>query len=227
MSPDHQLLWAAYEAAERRGIRAASLEELKKFVDAFASATDFEKQEFVAEQCTLVTSRADAPPIREPLFERIFLPVLVEAFRDRRPNAAWWLAHFALRIAGQPRYAKHFDVATEDWFLRAALEHDSNDRRARNRLVRIREEGFRNALHELPAGVLDGHNGADANGCEELLEDLVAFEKLASPVTPQQLVFIGFCREHFLGYKDYLENRGKYPGYQAYMQQHGLKRAVP
>ena len=175
MSPEHQALWEAYAAAERRGIRVASLEGLTKFVDAFASATDFEKHQFVAEQCMHVTSRADAAPIREPLFERIVLPALVEAFRDRRPNAAWWLAHFAPRIAGQPRYAKHFAVATEDWFLQAALEHDSNDQRARSRLVRIREEGFRYALHELPAGVLYGHNGADPNQCDELLADLSAF----------------------------------------------------
>ena len=54
------------------------------------------------------------------------------------------------------------------------------------------------AVHELPAGVLDGSHGATAEACEEMLGDLEEFESLCGRLgLADHDLFIAQCRWHF------------------------------
>jgi hypothetical protein len=53
------------------------------------------------------------------------------------------------------------------------------------------------AVHELPAGVLFGANGATEAECKELMEDLLEFERLTTQLGRNNVEFIEGCRWHF------------------------------
>jgi hypothetical protein len=57
--------------------------------------------------------------------------------------------------------------------------------------------GLQYAVHELPAGVLYGANGANAKQCAELMEDLHEFETLCGELDRKHNAFVESCRWHF------------------------------
>ncbi len=80
---------------------------------------------------------------------------------------------------------------------------------------------LRYAVHELPAGVLYGPNGASAKECAELVTDLNEFEVLCRELGQDQSVFIERCRWHFEHYPHYLERRRHFNSYAQYIEGRG------
>lgn len=73
------------------------------------------------------------------------------------------------------------------------------------------------AVHELPAGVLDGPMGASAEACAEMLEGLEEFQGLCSRLgLDDHAEFIEGCRWHFEHYPHYLGRRRHFTNYEDY-----------
>jgi len=74
------------------------------------------------------------------------------------------------------------------------------------------------AVHELPAGVLDGADGATAEACEEMLVELEEFRSLCLRLgLEDHLNFIEQCRWHFEHYPHYLSRSRHIASYEVYV----------
>lgn len=80
---------------------------------------------------------------------------------------------------------------------------------------------LRYAVHELPAGILDGPDGATAKQCAELMETVNEFERLCRGLGHNHDAFIKGCRWHFEHYAHYLGRRRHFGSYQQYVQDRG------
>ena len=76
--------------------------------------------------------------------------------------------------------------------------------------------GLHYAVHELPAGVLFGSDGANHKQCNELMADLNEFEQLCLELALPQPEFIEACRWHFDHYPHYLGRRRHFESYAQY-----------
>src|SRR5262249_24513856 len=96
---------------------------------------------------------------------------------------------------------------------------DPADQRSRQRLLETIAERLRYSLHEIPAGVLYGIDGASPQQCQELEEELDEFCRYVGQEKVEQryAALIRSCRLHFRAYRDYLLNRERYSSYQEYL----------
>ena len=78
---------------------------------------------------------------------------------------------------------------------------------------------MRYSIHEVPAGVLYGIDGASPEQCRELEEELDEFCRLVEQEQLDQRFadLIRICRLHFRAYRDYLLNRERYGNYEAFL----------
>jgi hypothetical protein len=79
---------------------------------------------------------------------------------------------------------------------------------------------FEYTLHELPAGVLFGADGATIEQCEELLNDLTRYEEVCSKLSIDPIVLVDECRFYYLHYKNYLTIYKDYIGFADYLDKH-------
>jgi hypothetical protein len=78
-------------------------------------------------------------------------------------------------------------------------------------------------VHELPAGILFGANGASPDECRELMEGLDEFARLCLRLQlTDHAEFIENCRWHFEHYPHYLGRRRHFHDYESYIRdRHG------
>jgi hypothetical protein len=225
MLTDHQReLWEAYEAAEDRAPRAEKLRALDAFLDVLEPSPPVEWYPWARSIAEQVVDHGVNLVIRRPLFERAVFPALLDGYQARLPGSARWLAGLSQQLLGCPACRERLqpEEATELGLLLAAIRHDPGDRRSRLRLIEKIADRLRFSLHEVPAGVLYGMDGASPEQCQELEAELEEFCRLIAQDQMQEpyAELIGACRHHFRGYRDYLLNREKYESYAAYLSQH-------
>lgn len=84
------------------------------------------------------------------------------------------------------------------------------------------------AVHELPAGVLWGANGASRDQCAEMMTGLEEFEGICARLELEDHAdFIEGCRWHFDHYPHYLERRRHFTDYATYVRDRGGPLTVP
>src|SRR5262249_61642644 len=90
------------------------------------------------------------------------------------------------------------EEATELGLLLAAIRHDPGDRRSRLRLIERIADRLRFSLHEIPAGVLYGMDGASPEQCQELEAELDEVWRLVAKDKMQERYadLVGACRHH-------------------------------
>ena len=85
------------------------------------------------------------------------------------------------------------------------------------------------AVHELPAGVLDGADSATPEACEEMLVELEEFRTLCLRLgLEDHRDFLEQCRWHFEHYAHYLNRQRHFTSYETYIvDRAGPVRVVP
>jgi hypothetical protein len=225
MLTDHQRkLWEAYEAAEDRAPRAEKLRALDAFLDVLVTSPPVEWYPWARSIAEQLVDHGVNLAIRRPLFERAVFPALLDGYQARLPGSARWLAGLSQQLLGCPACRERLqpEAATELGLLSAAIRHDPGDRRSRLRMIEKIADHLRFSLHELPAGVLYGMDGASLEQCQELEAELDEFCRLIAQeqMHKRYAELIRACRHHFRGYRDYLLHREKYESYAAYLSQH-------
>jgi hypothetical protein len=199
-------LWEDYIAAEHDRIRDVTMPALDRFIDALLQQPS-EEWMLWAKDLAAGISDSDADiPVRFPLFRRVLLPALARGVLAKEPGPARWLAHFGLLsfhsdLAGLPT-----NLRTPVDLLREALRVDPTDVRARERIIAQHRSFLEYTVHELPAGVLYGQNGATATECLELLELLEEFKTHveAAGRRPEFEALIAECELHYRRYREYI-----------------------
>lgn len=213
--------WEAYERAEDGYDRTEKLRCLEAFLGSLEESSSSEWFPWARSLAEQVIDHSRALKIRRPLFERALFPALLDGYRLRVPGSARWLAGFHQQLLQCDELLAQLpeEDRSEQGLLRTALASDPNDRRTRSRLIDITADYLKYTLHELPAGVLDGANGATPEKCAELLDYLDAFTRLLGPglAQDQYAELIARCRFHFREYAEYLNNREEYINYSDYL----------
>ena len=164
-------------------------------------------------------------PLREPLFARIIGPYLVSAFQKKRKDSERYLAYFYPHFRNMPAAQKLIDVPDPPPpmdLLAQAYRRDPDDVQTQNALVQYYAQQFAYAVHEVPFGVLYGHDGATIAECGKWQKDLAIFEEAVQRrgLTEKYAVSIHYWDFHFRGYADYLTHREQYRNYEGYTEKH-------
>lgn len=223
LAPAQAALWQSYLAAEARGLRAETLSTLRAFVDALQAGPAEQRQGFAAEFCRLAADEGARMPRREPLFAGILAPYLLAAYDRGDDHAGRRLAFFREGFWQlHPSHPLHQSAPLPLDLLREAFQEDPGDARTRELLLRLLENDFDYAIHEVPAGVLRGNKGMTVAECREAEEDLALFRAVAEAhgVTAQYEADMHEWAFHFHGYADYLTHRAEYGNYAAYIKRH-------
>jgi hypothetical protein len=214
-------LWEEYERAESRAPRAEKLLALRAFLDALVVSPNTEWFPWARSIAEQVVDQGVKLVIRQPLFERAVFPALLAGYQARLPGHARWLAGLSKHLWRCPSCREQLqpDEATDVALLRMAISHDPTDRRSLLRLIEKIADRLRYSLHEIPAGVLYGIDGASPEQCHELEKELDEFCRLVAQEQMEERYaeLIRACRLHFRAYRDYLLNRGKYSSYAEYL----------
>jgi hypothetical protein len=155
----------------RKGAEASLA--IGRFAASFAS--EMEREVWV--RTNLPTLAADGARLPHELFTQVVLPVLL-AGRDRHePFALLWMVkladnfHSDMRLATAMNYAP---VAILDELLEAAPDH------VEARLLRLDAaiDWLRFCVHEWPAGILYGMNGATLAECGEIRAEVAVARRI-------------------------------------------------
>ena len=213
-------LWTAYLETETLYLRSERNAALERFLDSFVTLPKQIQHEWALQ--FLTEPDLQDVTIRMPLFRRVLLPQLRFAVDDRIPRCAYWLSRHAQLI-----YKCHDaipdlpDTYTEHGLLLTAIDHDPNDDTARHRLVELISSHLDYTLHELPWGVLYGHDGATIPQCEEMLaelDDFVGHVKRLGLIDNYSDL-ISDCRSHYRSYAIYLADPGGASSYAEFLSQ--------
>lgn len=80
------------------------------------------------------------------------------------------------------------------------------------------------SIHEIPAGVLCGMNGADLMQITYLKKDLQKFRELSDKLNhDHDKEFIQYCDTMYSAYADYLEHRNQYENFEIYLVRHNIE----
>jgi hypothetical protein len=224
-------LWETCLQAEARAPRGEKLSALAAFLASLAASPAADWHPWARALAERVVDRGDDFVIRTPLFERAVFPALLAGYHDGRPGCARWLAGLAQHLLRCPGCAARLppDERTELGLLRAAVRVDPGDHVSRRRLVGHLADRLRHALHELPAGVLYGMDGATPDQCLELERELDEFVALAADAGPG-LDYSGLIqdgRAHFRAYREFLLSPGPNGSYQEYLASRGPRSGPP
>ncbi len=169
-------LWQRYLDSERAGVRTPRNEALLRFVESASALPETDRAAFVRDLVHRIVDEGESIPLRMPLFRDIVFPVLHRGLRERQPHHARWLAALCqVLYRCRECMASLAPDNTEARLLRIALDHDPSDSAARLLLIKCEAQHLHYTLHELPAGVLFGNDGATAEECLELQQLLSYF----------------------------------------------------
>jgi hypothetical protein len=216
-------LWDAYQQVEARALRVEKVRTLGAFLDCLMELPDQEWFPWARSLAERVVDRSEMLIIRMPLFEQAVFPALFAGYRAGLPGCARWLAGLSSLLYRCRRCQEQLPEVERDavGLLRAALRHDPTDRRSRQRLLEKLLDRLRFSLHELPAGVLYGMDGASPEQCRELEKEAEEVRTLAAVDGQEERYseLIDWCRFHFQVYREYLLNPADCRSYAQYLSQ--------
>ncbi len=228
MLPDEtERLWTIYVEAEHIRIRQESLGALDRFIDALLQLPIEIWHPWARQLAQRIVDEGDETPVRFPLFRAVIFPALRVGIQNSLPGSARWLAGFAQSLYHSAACADELpeNQRTEFDLLLQAVRDDPHDSLAKKRILILMRSHFDYALHELPAGVLYGHDSATIKECDELLEELARYERLAMEMGADEddRELIAESRFHIPAYRRYLSERKHHANYETFLSTH--KRA--
>jgi hypothetical protein len=224
LSPESERRWSAYLAAERDRVRTVAMPALDAFLDALLEEPPVVWKGWAKSLAKQVADEGADWPVRFPLFRRALLPALVEGIAAREPGPARWLASFEQLLFHAPGELAA-ELRSSRALLREALRVDPHDHRARQKLVESVADDLDYTLHELPAGVLWGRDGATPEQCVELQGLLADFREHTDEIgeTARYAELIKDCDLHFRRYREYLLAGRPGTSYEAFLHDHAAE----
>ena len=226
LPPNVQPLWEAYaEADQHNATRPEAPARLAAFIDAVLRLPTDDWHVWGLSVAAENVDRRGGIRLRQPLFERVIFPALLVGLDAGWADCARWLGGLAQDLYRCPSCRAQLGQGRNHAaaLFRLALCLNPTDGDARRRLIRVLAERFKYALHEVPAGVLFGHNGATPAECELLQADLREFEALLTTAgsAADYADLLAECRFHFTAYSAYLNERPRLPSYADYIARVG------
>jgi hypothetical protein len=172
-----------FKKALELGKRAEAAAALKPFIESFSSFD--EKADWTK---GYLASEPIGHKVRHEVYENVIFPVLLEGYRRSDPWSLRWLARTVQNLYQCDHLWMQIDRKTDYALLKELVELCPDDDGARNDLLSRQIEGFHYSVHEWPAGILYGRDGATIEECIEILEEVAYARSLDR----------GFLHERFL-----------------------------
>jgi len=221
LPPEAERLWRDYVEAERIRIRPEYLSSLNHFIEALLPLPTAVWHPWARQLAQRIVEEDGEPPVRMPLFYSVIFPALRAGIESSSPGSARWLAGLAQHLYKSPQCAEQLpeNLRHESGLLKQAIKDDPNDLRAKTQLLDLMRDRFEYVLHELPAGVLYGQNGATREQCIDLLVELADYIELAREIgeTEEDRELISSARFHITAYRQYLSELGRHQNYEAFL----------
>ena len=231
LKPRQAELWERYVAAETNKEYAIALQRANAFAEAMQSASPAVCDHFAETVSRLAVEGEINFVLRRPVVRQILFPFLIRSYQEGLDAAPFWIIRFyseLCQITAAERSEAPEDVPLFDAFalLREGVRRNPKNpaftRAVAERFLQQAESGFSYAVHEVPAGVLFGTDGASAAECRELFGDLQLSWQMAEKwdLLEKYRARFEFYDYHFRGYADYLENYTQYQNYADYIERH-------
>lgn len=224
LDPASEELWQAYLAAERTGARQVWKKALDQFVAALLAQGPSVADRWARALAERVVDGAEPQSVRFPLFREVLVPALVRGVQANEAGSARWLGCLMGRWAQNSNLLEALpeEMRTSRGLLLAALRLDAGDQRARRALVEEMAAYLAYTLHELPAGVLYGFDGATVEQCRDLTEMLSEFREQVRLLGESRYAeLIADCEQHYTAYPKYLTSRAAHDTYAAFLARAG------
>ena len=214
--PDYlETLWQKYVRLEDECMRESARKTLIEFCDGITTLDPRIRERWVVEVCTEVYDQNRDIKLREHVIRGVILPVLLRRSSEGDARASRWLAQMfpivrstLVELGIYPTRLKQL-----------SLQQDPTYSLARRDLIDDYAEMFDFSIHDVPAGVLYGMNGASKPQCEELIKDLDHLEELVALEGIQQEYAerIAEWRYYFTTYLQYLKTDTPRSGYGVFL----------
>ena len=207
-------LWLRYLKQEARGVRKVALRTLRQFTAALRAVDPSLRNRWAQEFLRQKLEEGQNIPLRNPLFEEVLFPLLADGYRSGDCRAAKWLAQLAQVLIHARSCWQALGCPSDAELWREAYRRNSDDEEARKGLIDVIASYVRHTLHELPAGVLLGMNGATPDECIALQDGLGEFRSLIRESERDRYAdLITNAEFHYQAYRDYALERARYESY--------------
>lgn len=173
----------AYLGATAKGLKQAATKAVRAFVEEFESPEA--KREWTT---TFLETHPFGEKLRHEIYAEVVFPTLNHAYEKNDAWAAYWLAGTTQNLYNAQKLWVQTGYKTDIQFLKEALDFDPNFSSAKTALRNALLDMFDFAIHEWPAGILLGMNGASVEGCAFLRQEIA----LVRTLTPnmEQAAFV-------------------------------------
>ena len=214
--------WNEYLDAESRGTRKQKRGSLDRFIHALLEQPKENWMEWATHFCRQRELETYSLVIRQPLFERVLFPALLDAWQAGAPGSLRLMAGFFDHIYRSRSCLCQIpdEIRSPELLLREELRLNPNDLRAGLLLVSFMARYVSHTLHELRAGVLYGMDGASIAECAELVEHIAEFKDVAERfgVYDNYKELIHDATFHYNAYSAYLQFGNYAGGYREFLK---------
>lgn len=200
---------------------------LQVFIEAVEAGGAEISEPWALDLAERLADRGDTLPVRFPLLRDVLVPALLRGVVANRPGCARWLAFLVARnhqlgrvLGSLPEHQR-----SPQGLLIEALRIDPGDNKARRTYVEKMQAYFSYTLHEIPAGVLFGHDGATPDECAELTRLISDFRDHVEILgeTSRYAKLIDDCKYHYQTYRNYLSGGVLADSYTAFLAHYGRR----
>jgi len=153
-----------------RGLKREATAALRAFIDSITNEADREK--WVLEYLKSLAATENLV-VRHEIFEDLVFPVLCKGYKDQDVESTVWLGRLSQNLYKCQRLHEQVESKAQFTFYKEALSLDPSKHEVSRLLLVCYIDFFRYSIHEWPAGVLYGMNGASISECAEIRKDLV------------------------------------------------------
>ena len=159
--------YTEFEECKARGDRNGARRSIQAFCSSFESL-----QERASWSKSFLESGDYGHRIRHELYADVILPVLLDGYKKRELWSTLWLARTCQNLYRMQAVHAKLGHPTELSLLRECHSIDPSDFGVRTALLDSDVRWLEYCIHEWPAGILYGSDGATHEQCEEILEEL-------------------------------------------------------
>lgn len=218
---DIEELWRRYCELENRADRAAAVDVLAVFVGRIENAPPSTRRLWTDECLRTIFDPKAGFRARTPLFQRVLFPELKSRHVAGDAPAARALAQLSQELFRYREGWEALGCPGEIDLWKEAYRRDPSSEDARSKLVTSTARFIRYTLHELPAGVLYGSDGASLEECGDLIAELAFFRGLLTTREAEQFhELVERASFHYPNYREYLLQYRK-QGYPAFLAERG------
>lgn len=176
-------LYEQFVSLKELGRKAEAKIAVDLFIASFGTAEEIKSWVFA-----FLETEFDRYRIRHEIYEKLVYPVLLDGYLKNDANCTAWLAKTIYNFYELKEIHSSLKNKGVIQLFEEAYNLDPNED-VRSRFLESWIAEFDYSQHEWPAGILDGINGTDIKGCEQILQEVESVRNLDTQNKYQDYLF--------------------------------------